>query len=77
MVNLIRCGTATFSDDDKGNLTHYIGKLYEVETKDGNATSRMYISDVAIIKQSNTDKSIRFTYRGPLGSASIFTDHNA
>ena len=63
--------------DNKTITTHYIGKLYEVETKDGNATSRMYISDVAIIKQSNTDKSIRFTHRDRLGSASTFTDHNA
>ncbi|ALS99737.1 chitobiase/beta-hexosaminidase C-terminal domain-containing protein [Lacimicrobium alkaliphilum] len=56
--------------------TWYIDKHYEVESQGGSTTQAVYISDVAIIKLSDTDKSIRFTHRDRLGSATTLTDHN-
>ena len=56
--------------------THYIGKLYEVESDGTNTTANAYISDVAIISQRTGDNRIRFTHRDRLGSATTFTDHN-
>lgn len=57
--------------------TYYIDKHYEVEkTGSGNTTQVAYISDVAIIKLSDADKTIRFTHRDRLGSATTLTDHN-
>ncbi|MBL4940994.1 MAG: DUF882 domain-containing protein [Colwellia sp.] len=58
--------------------THYIDKHYEVEIKGANTTTKAYISDVAIISDGDQvgDKSIRFTLRDRLGSATTFADHN-
>jgi len=54
----------------------HIGKLYEVETKSGIQTHTSYIGDVAILKESSEDVTIRFTHRDRLGSVSTFTDQN-
>jgi len=58
--------------------THYIDKHYQVEKRGSSITSKAFISDVAIISDGNQsgDKSIRFTLRDRLGSATTFADHN-
>ena len=62
--------------DGKTITTHYIDKLYEVEM-DGNTTkATSYISDVAVLVEEGSRKTIRFTHRDRLGSATTFLDHN-
>ena len=59
--------------------THYIDKHYEVELEGTKKHWKAYISDVAIVSDTeNTvgNKKIRFTLRDRLGSAVTFADHN-
>ena len=56
--------------------THYIDKLFEVETKNNQKIFKAYISDSAVIVESEGDTTIRFMYRDRLGSAASFADHN-
>jgi uncharacterized protein RhaS with RHS repeats len=57
--------------------THYIGKHFEVEHRNGEKTWRSFISDIAILNQySNKDPDIQFTHRDRLGSAVTMTDRN-
>jgi len=57
--------------------TYYVGKHYERETYEGNWRELSYISDAAIVRDGNQvgDKTIRFTLRDRLGSATTFADH--
>jgi len=57
--------------------TYYVGKHYERETSEGNWRELSYISDAAIVRDGNQvgDKTIRFTLRDRLGSATTFADH--
>jgi RHS repeat-associated protein len=67
---------ARFKQQKGSDTTYYIDKLFEVEGNDW----RAYISDVAVIKHSETsgtiDTQIRFLHRDRLGSAETLTDHN-
>ena len=60
----------------KTTTTYYINKLFEVEHADNKVTERSYISDIAILEESESNYSITFTHRDRLGSAVTFTDHN-
>ena len=62
--------------------THYIDKHYEVEMtgtgSNQNTKTKAYISDVAIVTDGNQsgDKTLRFTLRDRLGSATTFANHD-
>ena len=62
--------------DGKTITTHYIDKLYEVEMDGSTTTATSYISDVAVLVEEGSHKTIRFTHRDRLGSATTFLDHN-
>ena len=62
--------------DNKTITTHYIDKLYEVETSDDDSIRRSYIAGVAIVEESANEETIRFTHKDRLGSAVTFTDED-
>lgn len=51
--------------------THYIDKLYEVETTNGVKKHTSYISDVAIL---SSDEGLKFTFKDRLGSTTTISD---
>ncbi|WP_218417903.1 RHS repeat-associated core domain-containing protein [Alteromonas lipotrueae] len=61
----------------KNIVTHYVSSLFEVEKEDSKTTETSYISDVAVIVESNSEKKIRFTHKDRLGSSTTLIDHNS
>lgn len=51
--------------------THYIDKLYEVETTNGVKKHTSYISDVAIL---SSEEGLKFTFKDRLGSTTTISD---
>ena len=67
------------NDNGKSIITHYIDKHYEVELEGSVKRWKAYISDIAIISDTESttgNKKIHFTLRDRLGSAVTFADHN-